>query len=65
MTAQEWNQRYPVGTRVELTLAGGEQRMTRTLGPAQTWGGLDHIQVGGIGGFVLLSRLVPAEAKVV
>lgn len=64
MTAEEWNRQHPIGTRVRITLADGRSRDTRTLSPAQTWGGLDHIQVGGITGFVLLSWVLPREADV-
>lgn len=59
MTTDEWNTRHPIGTRVRLTLADGETRETRTLTVAQTWGGLDHVCVAGITGYVLLSWVEP------
>jgi hypothetical protein len=62
MTTDEWNARYPIGTRVRLTLADGETRDTRTLTAAQTWGGLDHVCVAGVTGYVLLSWVEPANS---
>ena len=64
ISLEEWNSQHPIGTRVRITLADGQCRDTRTLSLAQTWGGLDHIQVGGIAGFVLLSWVLPREADV-
>ena len=55
MDAKDWNERHGVGTRVQVTLANGKVITGRTLGPAQRWGGLDHVQVTGTSGFVLLS----------
>ena len=55
MDAMQWNQRHAVGTRVQVTLANGKVIAGRTLGPAQRWGGMDHVQVTGTSGFVLLS----------
>jgi hypothetical protein len=62
MDANEWNARHPVGTRVRVTLANGKVLQARTLGPAQRWGGLDHVQVAGTSGFVLLSWVAPLDA---
>lgn len=61
MDAIEWNRRWPVGTRVRLTKADGEVLRTRTVSPAQRWGGVDHVAVGGISGYVLLSWCDPEE----
>ena len=54
MSAQQWNERHPVGTRVIVTLANGHTLQTRTVSPARSWGGLDHVEVAGLAGFVLL-----------
>jgi len=59
MLAVEWNRTYPTGTLVEVTLADGRIVNTRTLGLAKTWGGLDHVEVAGISGYVLLSWVAP------
>ena len=64
MTADEWNARYPIGTRVWLTLADGQGKETCTLTPAQTWGGLDHVSVAGLSGFVLLSWVAPRDPHI-
>lgn len=55
MSVDEWNHGHPTGTLVEVTLTDGRTINTRTLGKAKTWGGLDHVEVAGISGFVLLS----------
>jgi hypothetical protein len=55
MDAKQWNETHAIGTRVQVTLANGKVIAGRTLGPAQRWGGLDHVQVTGTSGFVLLS----------
>ena len=59
--ATQWNAGHAIGTRVRVTLANGKVLRTRTLGPAQRWGGLDHVQVAGTSGFVLLSWVAPDE----
>ena len=59
MLAVEWNRDYPTGTLVEVTLADGRTINTRTLGQAKAWGGLDHVEVAGITGYVLLSWVTP------
>jgi hypothetical protein len=62
MDAIEWNQRWPVGTRVRLTKADGQVLRTLTVSAAQRWGGLDHVAVGGMSGFVMLSWCEPEGA---
>jgi hypothetical protein len=59
MDAKQWNDTHAIGTRVQVTLANGKVIAGRTLGPAQRWGGLDHVQVTGTSGFVLLSWVSP------
>ena len=59
MDAKQWNETHAIGTRVQVTLANGKVIAGRTLGPAQRWGGLDHVQVTGTSGFVLLSWVSP------
>ena len=59
MLAVEWNLFYPTGTLVEVTLADGRTNNTRTLGQAKPWGGLDHVEVAGITGYVLLYWVTP------
>jgi hypothetical protein len=59
MRAMDWNRVHPTGTLVEVTLADGRAIKTRTLGPARTWGGMDHVEVAGIRGYVLLSWVAP------
>jgi hypothetical protein len=60
MDARRWNERYPAGTAVQVRLADGRQLTTRTEGPAASWGGLDHVPVEGIRGYILLSWVRPA-----
>jgi hypothetical protein len=62
MDAKQWNDTHAIGTRVQVTLANGKVITGRTLGPAQRWGGLDHVQVTGTSGFVLLSWVAAVVA---
>lgn len=57
--AKHWNEMHSVGIRVQVTLADGKAIQTRTVSPAQTRVGLDHVQVAGIAGYVLLSWVEP------
>jgi hypothetical protein len=59
MSASEWNDHHPIGTLVEVTLSDGRTLNTRTLGRALTWAGLDHVEVAGLTGYVLLSWVRP------
>ncbi len=59
MHAQNWNDEYRIGSRVDVRLANGQKFCTRTTGLARCWGGLDHIQVAGMTGFVLLTWVRP------
>lgn len=62
MSANEWNNAYPIGTLVQATLADGRTLNTRTLGRARAWAGLDHVEVAGITGYVLLAWVAPRNA---
>jgi len=63
MQAQEWNDRYPIGSAVVVRLANGHALRTTTIARAQCWGGLNHIQVEGLSGFVLLSWVSPDDLQ--
>lgn len=59
MTAEEWNASYPIGTEILLTLNNGVQKAARTVGAAVRYGGIDHIQVDALTGYVLLAWVKP------
>ena len=62
MKAADWNERRPVGTQVPVTLTNGKSLSTRTIGPPCTWGGVDHVPVAGLNGYVLLCGVVARDA---
>ena len=67
MDANQWNERWPVGARIQVTKADGTLFYTRTASRAERWGGLDHVAVAGMSGYVLLSwcevlAQLPADA---
>jgi hypothetical protein len=60
LSAAEWNSTYPPGTKVVLTLANGKRQVTRTRSQAESWGGMDHVQVECISqGYVPLAWVRP------
>ena len=60
MTANDWNARYPIGTKVVLTLVNGNQHVTHTTSAAEHIGSHDFIRVGQIlVGLVLLEWVRP------
>lgn len=57
MTTEQWNRRHPVGTRIRVTLPGGEAWQTRTVEPAVKKGGLDYVGIAGLNSLVPLSAI--------
>ena len=59
MDSTAWNEAYPVGTRVVLTLVDGKKLETNTSGPAIRYGRMDFVRVEAMQGLVVLDWVKP------
>ena len=48
-SAEQWNARHPLGTRVSVILRNGETITAETATHAQQWGELALVTLGGVG----------------